>query len=54
MIYYFAAVLAGTRKALERECPDCHHKQTVALSQREISVPCEECNALIPPRKDPS
>lgn len=54
MIHFFAAAMAGARKALERECPACHHKQLVAPSKRDQEVPCERCDAPVPPkpRKD--
>jgi ribosomal protein S27E len=51
MIHYFAAGVAATRKALERECPACHHKQVVARSRRDEEVPCEKCGEPVPPKK---
>lgn len=50
MIHYFAAGVAGARKALERECPACHHKQVVAFSKWEKSVPCQKCGEPVPPK----
>ena len=50
MIYFFAAAMAGARKALERECPACHHRQLVAPSKRNEDVRCEQCDALVPPK----
>ena len=50
MVHYFAAGVAGARKALERECPACHHKQIVALKKREETVPCKSCGEPIPPK----
>jgi ribosomal protein S27E len=51
MIHYFAAGVEAARKVLERECPACHHKQVVAISRREESVPCEKCGKPVPPKK---
>ena len=51
MVHYFAAGVAGTRKALERRCPSCHHKQVVALGKWEEAVPCEKCGEAIPPKR---
>lgn len=48
MIIYFAAAANAARKALERVCPKCQHKQLAPLSHRGQPVTCEACGDNIP------
>lgn len=52
MVLHFAASAFATLKALQRQCPHCHHKQLVAPSKKNEVVLCEECGAEIPAKKD--
>lgn len=50
MLSHLMAALTGLQKALERECPHCHAKQSVPTRRREESVTCSKCGFLIPAR----
>ena len=50
MVFHLVGAIHATRKALERECPACHHKQVVAKSQRNETVRCAKCDGDLLPK----
>lgn len=52
MVLHFAVSAMATLKALQRQCPYCHHRQLVAPSKKHEVVLCEKCQAEIPARED--
>lgn len=47
-----AAVVAFTiTNRLLRQCPHCHHKQVVALSEASVTVACGRCGADVLPKR---
>ena len=53
MSHFIASALAAV-KLLERECPECHRKQLIRLSERDKAVPCRHCGAAISPKQSDS
>lgn len=50
MVIHATVAAATLRKLLQRECPECHHRMVVALAKKNETVPCEKCNAAVPPK----
>jgi hypothetical protein len=50
MIHHFASGAAALRKALERVCPACGTKQTVATENLHATVACTKCGQPVPPK----
>ena len=49
-IIHLANSMSAVQKAMLRECPKCHEKQSVALSKKRQSVACRSCGAMIDPK----
>ena len=52
MVIHLAASAVATLKALQRQCPQCKHKQLVAPSKKNEVVRCEKCDTEIPIKKE--
>ncbi len=49
MVIHAAVAAAALRRALQRVCPQCHHRMTVPLAKKNETVACEKCDTPVPP-----
>lgn len=49
-IIHLTNSVAAIQKAMLRECPECHEKQSVALSLMRKTVACRKCGAALAPQ----
>ncbi len=50
MVIHATVAATVIRKRLERQCPQCQHRQAVSLHQHNQPIVCEKCGATIPPK----
>jgi ribosomal protein S27E len=51
VLFQTAIVTVAMRKALERQCEACGHKQVFPPSRKREAVSCPRCKTIIPPKK---
>ncbi|MEO6120486.1 MAG: hypothetical protein ABIP12_07345 [Terriglobales bacterium] len=49
-IIHMTNSISAVQKAMLRECPHCHEKQSVALSKSGEAVACKRCGKGIAPK----
>ncbi len=50
MVIQATVAASMVRKRLERQCPQCQHRQAATLQKHNQPIVCEKCGATIPPK----